>query len=118
MAADDAQLRVERCPGGIVLTGEIDAHTAARLRGALIPTLDSGDLRVDLSGVTFIDSSGLRVVLEAHQRFHGDGCRLVLVAPSKPVARLIEVAGLVSHLHVEPPLDSAGSTRRIPGADL
>ena len=116
MATENAQLRIERCSETIVLTGEIDAHTAATVRDTLLPPPCSGDLRVDVSGVSFIDSSGLRVLLEVHHALVHDLRRLVLIAPSRPLARLIEVAGLVPHLHVEPPLEPIDSIQRI-GAD-
>lgn len=108
MAVADPQFRAERESNAVVLIGEIDAHTAHLVHDALVAVATDGDLRVDLSRVTFIDSSGLRVVLEAHQALNCDGRRLVLIAPSQPVARVIEVAGLVAHLTVEPPLDPAG----------
>jgi anti-sigma B factor antagonist len=116
MAAEDAPLRIEHTADTVVLTGEIDAHTAASVRAALIPVAGCGDVRLDVSAVSFIDSSGLRVVLEAHQALQHEQRRLVLVHPSTPVARLIQVAGLVPHLHVEPPIEPADSVQRV-GAD-
>ncbi len=117
MTSENAPFRVEPDTDRIALTGEIDAHTAALLREALVPGPDTGDLRVDVSGVTFIDSSGLRVVLEVHQTLGRDGRRLVLLDPSKPVARLVELAGLVSHLHIEPPLDTTATNQLVGDAD-
>jgi len=107
MVAGDPPLRIDRNPDGLVLSGEIDAHTSSLLREVLFPTPLVGDLRIDMSQVTFIDSTGLRVVLEAHQAFESDSRRLVLVAPSRPVARVIAVAGLVAHLHVDAQLDTS-----------
>lgn len=101
MATNDPALRVERASDTIVLIGEIDAHTAGEVRNALLLVPADGDIRVDMSHVTFLDSSGLRVVLEAHQAFERDGRRLVVIAPSRPVTRVIEVAGLIAHLHLE-----------------
>jgi anti-sigma B factor antagonist len=101
-----APLGLEPTPGPLVLSGEIDAHTADVLRDALLTAPDTGDIWADFSKVTFIDSSGLRVVLEVHQTLDRDGRRLVLVDPSRPVARLVELAGLSAHLHIEPPLDT------------
>ena len=100
----------------LALIGEIDAYTEALARDALTLASDSGDLRVDFSQVSFIDSSGLRVVLEVHQKLIREGRRLVIVDPTPSVTRLIKVAGLVSHLHVESHVDQADA-QRIAGAD-
>lgn len=107
MNIDDGPLRVEHSPDGVALRGEVDAHTAELVRDALAPTSGSGDVCVDVSGVTFIDSSGLRIVLEAHQALAEGGRRLILVDPSRPVVRLVQVAGLTAHLHLDPPLGPA-----------
>jgi anti-sigma B factor antagonist len=104
VAVEDESLRVETTPNGLAVAGEIDAHTVAPLREALRSEKGSGELRIEMSAVNFIDSSGLRVLLEAHRDLEQTGHRLVLVAPSRPVVRLIEVAGLAAHLHVEPPI--------------
>jgi anti-sigma B factor antagonist len=109
MTTEEAPLRVDPEPDHVVLSGEIDAHSADALRDSLFAAPHTGDLRVDCSKVTFIDSSGLRVVLEVHQTLDRDSRRLILVDPSRPVARLVELAGLVSHLHIEPPLAATGT---------
>ena len=101
MATNDQALRVERASDTIVLIGEIDAHTAGQVRDTVLLVPEDADVRLDMSQVSFIDSSGLRVILEANQAIERNGRRLVLIAPSRPVTRVIEVAGLVSHLHIE-----------------
>ncbi len=85
----------------VALEGEIDAHTAPDLasRYADLPGGD-GDFAIDMSKVAFMDSSGLRVIIALHQRAQEASRRLVLREPSQPVVRLIEVSGLVDHLHV------------------
>ncbi len=84
--------------GALVLTGEIDSYTAPELseRLAAEPPVEV----VDVAGVTFIDSSGLRVIVEAHQTRVANGSRLVLRAPSAAVQRLLEISGLSGHLDV------------------
>jgi len=85
----------------VVLVGEIDAHTAPDLAEHLepLPGID-GDVTVDLEGVDFIDSSGLRLIVEAHQRAEGSSRRLVVRKPSAAVVRLFEISGLAGHLVV------------------
>lgn len=79
----------------VALVGEVDAHTAAVLVGVWgVPPSGRGDLVADMAGVTFVDSSGLRAILELSERAHGMGRRLVLRAPSVAVVRLLEITGL------------------------
>lgn len=85
----------------VVVDGDIDAHTCPDLVAALDPLPGKGDVRVDVSGVGFMDSSGLRALIGAHQTAEAAGRRLVIDRPSSTVVRLIEVSGLSGHLHVE-----------------
>jgi anti-sigma B factor antagonist len=99
----DTGVRLEITPieGGLVLVGEIDAHTAPELAARLDPLPgNSTDLVVDVAGIEFIDSSGLRVLIEAHQRANAAGRRLVIRRPSVSVRRLFEISGLSGHLVV------------------
>jgi anti-sigma B factor antagonist len=84
---------VEVRPGEFEVCGEIDALSAPELA----EQLESGSaskIVLDLGGVTFMDSSGLRVVVNLHQRGLSGGPELVIKDPSRPVARLFEIAGL------------------------
>lgn len=96
------QLSVEATDAGFDLEGEIDAHTAPDLEQALGERFDSGATStvLNLSGVTFMDSSGLRVVISATEKARGAGGDLVLADPQSTVRRLIEVSGLSDHLTV------------------
>jgi len=62
---------------------------------------------LDLSGVTFIDSIGLGVVLKAASRFHRQGKRLLIVAPPGPVHRILEFAGVTDRLAIHQSVDEA-----------
>ncbi|MGA9275916.1 STAS domain-containing protein [Ilumatobacter sp.] len=84
----------------VVVAGDIDAHTCPELTAALDPLPGTGEVRVDTSAVGFIDSSGLRVLISAHQAAEAAERRLVIDQPSSAVVRLIEVSGLSGHLHV------------------
>ena len=85
----------------LVLHGDVDSHTTDLLSSHLdaLGTAD-GDVTLDLTDVAFIDSSGLRVVVSAHQASAEAGHRLVLVAPSSAVQRLLEITGLQEHLNI------------------
>jgi len=86
--------------GVLLLVGEIDTYTAPELEESLAALPDS--CTVDLSGVTFIDSSGLRVIVEAHSSRREGGGAVTLRSPSPSVERLLQIAGIVGHLDVEP----------------
>ena len=78
-------------PGAFALEGELDLASAEELLTWLRAAPAEADLTVDLSGLTFMDSSGLRVFLEAAcTRNHGSS--VVLKNPSDPVARVLEIA--------------------------
>jgi anti-sigma B factor antagonist len=96
--SDEELLTIRPIEGGAALVGEIDAHTAGRLTYAFD---DPGDLVLDLSGVEFVDSSGLRVLIELHQNRSRAGDTLVLRTPSPAVRRLLEISGVADYLTVD-----------------
>ncbi len=67
---------------------------------------------LDLSGVSFIDSVGLGVVLKAASRFHRQGKRMLIVAPPGPVHRILEFAGVSDRLAVVDSVDEARAQLR------
>lgn len=94
--------------------GEIDAYTAPRLREVLSDLLRQGkvDVVVDLREVSFIDSSGLSVVITAAKAARRDGGDIVLASPSPVVFRVFEIAGLTKVLT----FSDALSSRSVGGA--
>jgi anti-sigma B factor antagonist len=96
--SDQEPLAIRSIDGGAALVGEIDANTAGRLTQAFD---GPGDLVLDLSGVEFVDSSGLRVLIELHQNRSQAGGSLVLRTPSPAVRRLLEVSGVADYLTVD-----------------
>ena len=88
-------------PNCVALQGEIDAHSAPVLadRFVMLPAGD-GDIVIAMAEVTFIDSSGLRVLIDLQQRAGDAGRRFLLDAPSQSVTRLLEVSGLSDHFTI------------------
>jgi len=85
---------------GLRLAGELDLFTSSQLALALAEVDDMHSVLVDLSELTFIDSAGIGVLLT----FLGSGTgaqQLVLMNPSEPVRRALEIAGLDQHPAVE-----------------
>lgn len=81
----------------VSVRGELDIATAAALRDALLRLLhdeDVPDLVVDTSGLSFVDSSGLAVLLMASRRWGEAGKRIVLRDPSPTVVRLVDLTGV------------------------
>ena len=86
----------------LVVRGEIDLAVASRLAqelDALVPESDSSAL-VDLSGVSFIDSSGVRELLKAKQSAQSAGGSLTLLSPSSSCQRVLEISGVWSEFSV------------------
>jgi anti-sigma B factor antagonist len=100
--ATPARLDVRRVdhPLGIVLTlaGELDLATAPVLQERLDATLQGGAVVViDLSGLSFIDSSGLGMLVQAERRLRESGGQLVLVRGPRAAHRPFELTGLDSY---------------------
>ena len=80
---------------GCRLTGEIDFTSTgplqATLSGMILP--GGGTVLVDLTEVTFIDSSGLGALVQAHRTAEAQQTRLLLVT-SPAVRRVLQVTGL------------------------
>ncbi len=85
----------------IRVAGELDAFTVPEVRTALAEAHDR-DVVLDLAGVTFIDSSGLAMIVEARHRLEGEQHRLVLGPRSAVVQRLLELSGVASRLDPDP----------------
>jgi anti-anti-sigma factor len=87
----------------VVLDGEIDAHTAPQLAEHLasFPTGFDHGLVIDMAAVTFMDSSGLRILIDLNGRAAESGVEMILRSPSRAVARVIEISGVGSVLSVE-----------------
>ncbi len=87
----------------LVLAGELDPHTAPVLRDRIDQTLtpDTATLVLEVSGLRFIDSSGLRVIIGAHKEMAGRGGRLILRSPTDTTRRLLEITGLDDHIEID-----------------
>jgi anti-sigma B factor antagonist len=99
MTAPDTPLAITPTDNGFAVVGEIDAHTAPEISAA-VAQATTPTLEIDLSRVDFVDSSGLRALIEAHQRFEANGGSLTLVRPSAVVARLFDISGVGDYLNV------------------
>jgi anti-sigma B factor antagonist len=95
--------------GLIELSGEVDLYTAPRFKEDLVALVDEGatGIVVDLSRVTFIDSTALGVLIGGVKRLAEVDGRLVIVAASKPVVRILSITGLDKVLTIYETRDAA-----------
>ena len=90
-------------------TGEIDGSTADPLRLQLDAARSDGvTTLLDLSGVSFMDSSGLGVLLEASEAADREAWAWFLVRPSAAVLRLVQVTKTAARLPLVMPNGDAG----------
>ena len=102
MASESLSISSERrgTAHHIAPSGELDIATAQMLEQELMAA-EASDVQtivLDLSGVTFIDSTGLRVVLDFNDRWGGERDRLRVIAGSPAVERLLDIVGLRGRL--------------------
>jgi stage II sporulation protein AA (anti-sigma F factor antagonist) len=92
----------------IQLVGEADVSTRA-----MADVFDAEVVKrprllvVDLSGLSFIDSSALSVIMRTHRAVHRDGGTLALVSPSPAVARILQLIDIAGTIPVYPTLEEA-----------
>jgi anti-anti-sigma regulatory factor len=107
--------------GLLRIVGELTIHTAAERKAALLslleavttaeepvelpaglPVVGSGDLELDLSEVTELDTAGLQLLLMAHREAAALGRRLVLTRPSPAVVDVLDIVQLTDRLTDRP----------------
>jgi anti-sigma B factor antagonist len=105
-AADDlagrfsAEVRGDAEPTTLEVAGEVDVATSPRLAARVRALLDdtTGPMIVDLTDVTFMDSTGLSLLLTLHRDAQAARRPLAIVCPEGPVRLLLAVSGVESEL--------------------
>jgi len=101
LARIDTEVRGEACL--VRAHGEIDLSNAGQLLAAIESAMPSGahELVLDLTGVSYLDSAGVALVLRLSGRLQGRRQEMSLVAPEgSPVRAVLEVAGVPKVLPV------------------
>ena len=92
----------------VALDGDVDLNRAPEIRRLLLDCVARGlDVLVDLSGVTYIDSSGIASLVEALQEAGKNGTGLGLVAVSDDARKVFELARLDKVFAIHSDLDTA-----------
>jgi len=93
----------------VTVNGEIDVHTGPALRDHLLSAFAQGEdtLVVDLSQVSFLDSSGLGVLVTAHKRARTTDGELRIAGCRPPVATIFQITALDRAFCIYPTVDDA-----------
>ena len=109
-------VRFDRVRANIRVTGALDLSTAAPLWAVLQDHLNAGRrfLRLDLSGVTFLDATVLTGITKVHQAVLGRRGTLVITGVRSMVARVLRMTGLDEVLFVSGPRADDDVLLRVP----
>jgi anti-sigma B factor antagonist len=94
---------VARSEGMVVLSlaGELDVSGAVVLREEFIAAVASeGQVECDLEHLTYLDSTGISLLISVQKRLQSTGRELVLVGPSQRVHKVLEITGVASYFTI------------------
>lgn len=86
----------------VAVSGELDLASGPELETEL-ERLAGPEVRlviIDLRQLDFMDSTGLSIIVRAHQRMAGEGCEMGLVKGSPQVQRLLDLTGVADRLRL------------------
>jgi anti-sigma B factor antagonist len=89
----------------VTLAGEFDLSTAADLRERFVSpeVFDAEHVQVDLTSVSFLDSSSIGILVSACKRIRSTGGAFSVICGDGVARRVLEVSGLIEYLQVGPP---------------
>ncbi|MET1073456.1 MAG: STAS domain-containing protein [Umezawaea sp.] len=104
-------------PTGVTVlrvVGELDHHTAPRLSEALaaVPLGPDGGLVIDLTGLSYCDSTGISVLVVAFQNSQAAGSPFGLAGLNHELTRIFQIAGLDKVLPFHPTVEAAVGVQR------
>ena len=97
-------IRKEKKMLRVRLSGEIDHHSAVAVRSEIdtvIAELRPERLVLDLSGIDFMDSSGIGLIMGRYAKMKAVGGEIVVESPNARVRRIFEMAGLERIVRIE-----------------
>lgn len=98
-------------PNVVALEGEIDLHESQQVRDGLSPVIKERhpQILIDLTGVSYIDSSGIAVLIDALQKTQSYGGKLLLCGMRDTVKNIFEIARLDQVFQIYPDRHTAES---------
>lgn len=90
-------IRSENGKAVAVLTGDIDHHSARKLRSELdnfVMTMQPDILIIDLTGISFMDSSGIGLIIGRYKLLKELGGRLEVKSPQPYIRRVLRLSGI------------------------
>lgn len=91
----------------LAVSGDVDVDTAEPLREQLTGLLSERDAVVDLSGVLFVDSTGLGVLVRGYREARGSGHRMAIAGTPQRVLDIFELTQLTTLFALFPDVDAA-----------
>jgi anti-anti-sigma factor len=85
---------------GLKLAGDLDLHSAGKLAEALTAFQEAGEVWLDMTEITFIDSSGLSSILSFARSRNGHG-RIVILDPTSVVGPVFKIIGVDNETGIE-----------------
>ena len=86
----------------VFLNGEIDMDVTEKAKEVILPLVDSGkEVHLNLKDVSYMDSSGISVLIESHQKALEKNTKVVVKEVSKSVLKVIMMAKLEQILNLE-----------------
>ena len=86
----------------VFLDGEIDMDVTEKVKETILPLVEAGkEVHLNLKDVSYMDSSGISVLIESHQKALEKGTKVIIKEVSKSVLKVIMMAKLEQILNLE-----------------
>ena len=86
----------------VFLDGEIDMDVIDKAKEVIMPLIEAGkEVLINLNNVQYMDSSGISILIESHQKANELGTKVTLKEISKSVLKVIMMAKLEQILNIE-----------------
>ena len=86
----------------VFLDGEIDMDVTEKAKEIIFPLVEAGkEVHINLKDVSYMDSSGISVLIESHQKALEKGTKVIIKEVSKSVLKVIMMAKLEQILNLE-----------------